>query len=168
MKQLIPAIAVLASLVASPAAADMYGFPNGGYTPTQEQRQMQERAIGMKQTVRSCDGMRQSLVRYTNAKINQVYANSYDMADRGWVQHNSREIFMRDVKEEIVRAEEEFRQLSYANNLSESDCQMTYRKYIGYVDCYFNNTMNNEPIKNRQCSDLYRIYVNPDKYYPPN
>ncbi|NFV81905.1 MULTISPECIES: hypothetical protein [Magnetospirillum] len=162
---------LLGALTTAPSSAfaDMYGFPNGGYTPTPEQRAQQQRALEMKRKVTECDGLRQQVVRTVNTWVNQVYANSYDMSDQGWVQHNSREIFMRDTREEMARFQEAMRQLTYGE-VDVSACQATAARYRGYVECYFTNTMNNEPRRNRSdCgSDLYSTFVNPDLYYPPD
>lgn len=149
------------------ASADMYGWDEGRALPsTVEQQRQQDRAVALKERTRQCDGLRQKLVVYTNTLIREVYQRSYDTADGGWIEHRSREIFLRDVKEEIVRAEEALRRISYGE-VDVQQCAEVAGRYRGYVDCYHANAMANQPMRNRtSCgSDLYRAYVDPDRYY---
>ncbi|MCR6633084.1 MAG: hypothetical protein NVV74_25270 [Magnetospirillum sp.] len=149
------------------AWADMYGWDEGRAAPANaEQQRQQDRAIALKDRNRQCDGLRQQLVAHANALIREVYQRSYDTADDGWVEHRSREIFLRDVKEEIVRAEEALRRISYGE-VDVQRCVEVAGRYRAYVDCYHANAMVNRPFLNRtSCSsDLYRAYVAPDRYY---
>lgn len=162
---------VLIPVLAAPVAAqDMYGWDEARGPVTAEQQRQRDRAILLRANTQRCDGLRQQLVAYTSERINTVYRSSYDMADRGWVQHNSREIFIRDVRWEIARAEEEIQQVAYEGDVDVARCEAVAARYRDYVECYFRNTMNNEPRLNRSdCgSDLYSSYVNPDGIYSPD
>lgn len=159
MLALLP-ILVLAAPV---AAQDMYGWEEARGPITTEQQRQRDRAIAIRARTQQCDGLRQQLVAHTSERINTIYRSSYDMADRGWVQHNSREIFMRDVRWEIARAEEEMRRLAYQGDVDVVRCEAVAVRYRGFVGCYFSNAMNNEPRRNRtDCgSRLYESYVAP-------
>lgn len=162
-------ILIATALWAAPvtAWADMYGWDEGRAAPVNaEQQRQQDRAIALKDRSRQCDGLRQQLAAHANALIREVYQRSYDTADGGWIEHRSREIFLRDVKEEIVRAEEALRRISYSE-VDVQQCRDVTGRYRGYVDCYHANAMTNQPFRNRtSCgSDLYRAYVDPDRYY---
>ena len=168
--KLLLALLPLLVLAAPVAAQDMYGWDEArGPIPAEQQRQ-RDRAISFRARTQQCDGLRQQLVAHTSQRINAIYRSSYDMADRGWVQHTSREIFMRDVRWEIARAEEEMRRLTYEGEVDVNRCEAVASRYHGFVDCYFENAMNNEPRRNRtDCgSRLYESYADPDRYYAPD
>ena len=148
------------------ASADMYGWDEGRAPPSNvEQQRQQARAIDLKERTRQCDGLRQQLVTHTNTLIREVYQRSYDTADGGWIEHRSREIFLRDVKEEVVRAEEALRRISYGE-VDVQHCRDEAGRFRSYLDCYYGNALDNQPFRNRtSCSsDLYRRYVDPDRY----
>lgn len=116
--------------------------------------------------VDKCDGIFQRMSNRVHAQRDKVYyyAHDYNVKD-GYILNSPLQIYVRDVREEMVRAQREFHKMYHDDGINLAACVNLAEKYKLRFDCYYEHTTKNDVLGMQQCSDLYEYYVVPYRYY---
>lgn len=147
-------IAMMLAAIASTAVAD----------PIADARQT---AMDRRTLVAACAASFDHLTDLVMENRDAVFAAAYDLHPDSFVMNNTLQIYMRDTRAEMVRAREVFHRFYHADAPSPEACEAAGRRYEAVFRCYLANALANQPCRNRQCSDLYGQFVDPDRNYDP-
>lgn len=92
------------------------------------------------------------------------YAHDYNAKD-GFILNSPLQVYMRDVRQELDRTRQQFHRLKYRDDTQIADCVNLGEETRKRLDCFYDHTVKNDVPGMRSCSDIYDIYVDPDRYY---
>lgn len=125
-----------------------------------------ERQRQINKIVDACEGIQQQMANRATAQRDKVYYYAHDYnAKDGFILNSPLQVYMRDVRQELDRTRQQFHRLKYRDDTQIADCVNLGEETRKRLDCFYDHTVKNDVPGMRSCSDIYDIYVDPDRYY---
>lgn len=125
-----------------------------------------ERQQRINKIVDVCEGIQQQMANRAAAQRDKVYYYAHDYnAKEGFILNSPLQVYMRDVRQELDRTRQQFHRLKYRDDTQIADCVNLGEETRKRLDCFYDHTVKNDVPGMRSCSDIYDIYVDPDRYY---